>query len=763
MKTIPKAFEPSQFEDKIYENWEKSGYFRPEAVARNKKQETRNKQELSFSYDRKIDGKPFVISMPPSNVTGKLHLGHAIVMTLEDLMIRYHRLKGEPTLWLPGTDHAGIATQAVVDKALRKEGINKNELGREKFVERVWQWKEEYGGIIGQQVRKMGASCDWSRERFTLDEGLSEAVKEAFVTLYNKGLIYRGEYIVNWCPRCHTAISDDEVDHIEQQTKLYYFKYDKDFPITIATTRPETKLGDAGVAVNPKDKRYADFIGKEFKVHIDGVKRTIKVFADRNVDMEFGTGAVGVTPAHSAIDWKMAEENDLPKIKVIDENGRMTPEAGQYEGLKAKEAGEKLAEYLRSNNLMEKEEDYANNLSVCSRCNTPIEPLPSKQWFVKMKPLAEKAKKAVKDKEIEIIPKRFDKVYFHWMDNIKDWCISRQIWWGHRLPVYYRKQETVESGKLKVESKEDIYVGVKPPKDIENWVQDEDVLDTWFSSALWPFSTLGWPQKTKDLEYFYPTTVLETGYDILFFWVARMIMMGLELTGKIPFEKVYLHGLIRDENNVKMTKSIGNVINPLDVIEKYGADALRISLIVGATPGQDMAMGETKIKGYRNFTNKIWNASRFVMLRVTEGDLQSGETGTAVIKNLSIDEKLLTSADKKILKTHEEIKKIVTKKFDEYKFSQAGEFLYEYFWHQFCDEYIEQAKKQLSSGMDSEQNRQRNDQVAENTKKVLVKVLSETLIMLHPFVPFVTEAVWQELKNIYKDLSESIIIANWPE
>lgn len=758
MKNIEKAYQPEKFEDELYKNWEESGYFRPEI-----------KMGANLSYDRQKDGKPFVISMPPPNITGKLHIGHAMFVTLEDVMTRYHRLLGEPSLWVPGTDHAGIATQTVVDKELRKKGINKNEIGRDKFVDEVWKWKEEYGSTITKQLRKLGASCDWSRERFTLDEGLSQAVNEAFVKLYDKGLIYRGKYIVNWCPRCQTAIADDEVDYCEQHAKLYYFKYDKNFPITIATTRPETKFGDTGVAVNPSDKRYKEYIGKEFEIDLDGVKRKIKIFGDRTVDEKFGTGAVGVTPAHSIADWKMAEENDLPVIAVIDEYGRMTAEAGKYEGQKAKEAGEKLVAYLKENGLLEKKEDYQNNLSICYRCGAAIEPIPSMQWFVKMKPLAEKAKEAVKSGKIEIIPKQFEKIYFHWLDNIRDWCISRQLWWGHRIPVWY-KRENVKSQISNVKAKEDsIYVGVNPPKDAENWEQDSDVLDTWFSSGLWPFSTLGWPKETKDLQYFFPTTVMETGYDILFFWVVRMIMLSLELTGEIPFEKVYLHGLVRDEQNRKMSKSLGNALDPLDLIEKYGTDALRMAMVVGSTPGQDIAVGESKIKGYRNFSNKIWNASRFVLLRVSDGELKNGEIGGYKIDNLDIDEKILTEADKEVLRRHTETIELATKHLNNFKFSLAGELLYEYFWHYFCDQYIEQSKQQLldtitnNQETNNKQNPSSNIQISSNTKKILIKILSESLVMLHPFVPFVTEAIWQELKNIYPGLSDSIMIANWPK
>ena len=729
MKTFGKNWQHVEKEGELYNYWESSGYFKPE---------------------QNSDGKPFVIAVPPPNVTGKLHIGHAMFATLEDLMIRYHRLFGDAALWIPGTDHAGIATQSVVDKKLRKDGVNKNQLGREKFVAEVWRWKEEYGGKITQQLRALGSSCDWSRERFTLDEGLSEAVSQAFVHLYEKDLIYRGEYIVNWCPKCGTAISDDEVEHESQKAKLYYFKYDKNFPITIATTRPETKFGDTAVAVNPADSRYKNFVNQEFEIDLDGVKRKIKIIADRAVDKEFGTGAVGVTPAHSMIDWKMAEDHNLEKIKVIDEHGRMTDTTGKYQGLKVLEAREKLVEFLRLNDLLEKEQEIENNLAICYRCGGAIEPLPSLQWFVKMKPLVKKAREAVESGEIKIIPKRFEKVYFHWLDNIRDWCISRQLWWGHRVPVWYKRD-----ANLKL-SKEDIFVGEDLPEDIADWEQDPDVLDTWFSSALWPFSTLGWPDESaSDYQKFYPTTVMETGYDILFFWVARMIMMGLELTGKIPFKTVYLHGLVRDEQNRKMSKSLGNVLDPLDLIAKYGTDALRMALIVGSTPGQDLAVGESKIKGYRNFTNKIWNASRFVSLRVTEGDLQSGELGDARITDLDIDEKLLTSADKKILNQHEEIKKSVTAHIDKFQFSLAGEELYKYFWHEFCDQYIEEAKKQLED--------KENKKAIENTKKILIKILSESLVIMHPYLPFITEAVWQELREFTPDLAESIMISNWPK
>jgi len=837
-KTFNKTWQHSENEAELYKNWEAAGYFKPEISGKL----TADNSKLEAS------AKPFVIAIPPPNITGKLHIGHAYGTTLEDLMIRYHRLLGEPSLWIPGMDHAGIATQTVVDKELRKKGINKNEIGRKKFEEEVWKWKEEYGGKILQQLRAIGASCDWSRERFTLDAGLSDAVREAFVHLYKKDLIYRGEYIVNWCPKCGTAIADDEVEYEPQKAKLYFFKYDKNFPITIATTRPETKLGDTGVAVNPDDERYSEFVGREFEIDLDGVKGKVKIIADRAVDKDFGTGAVGITPAHSMADWRLAEDHNLEKIKVIDGHGRMTDEAGKYAGMKVLEAREKLVEYLKSASLLDKEEEIENNLSICYRCESPIEPLPSLQWFVKMEPLAAKAKEAVKSGKIKIIPKRFEKVYFHWLDNIRDWCISRQLWWGHRLPVWYKlagnpkskignskqtesnsniqnpKVSNLENSNLDIVSNFDIrasdfggeiFVGKEPPQDSENWRQDEDVLDTWFSSALWPFSTLGWPEAPRSLDevgpsfakategktggckslglsyapgitecdyaYFFPTSVLETGYDILFFWVARMIMMSLELTGEIPFETVYLHGLVRDEKNRKLSKSLGNVLDPLDLIAKYGTDALRMALIVGSTPGQDLAVDEAKIKGYRNFSNKIWNASRFVSLRVTDGDLQSGELGESRIDlpageagNLELSGELLTPADKKILDEHNKVIKSVTDNLNKFKFSYAGERLYEYFWHSFCDRYIEESKKQLDNSViaRSETTKQSGQEkiatpdklaMTINTKKILIKILSESLVLMHPYIPFVTEAVWQSLREFCPGLSESIMISTWPK
>ncbi len=727
-KTFNKNWQHLEIESKLYNNWEQSGYFKPEIS-----------QKLSAGSDQLSANKPFVIAIPPPNVTGKLHIGHAYGTTLQDLMIRYHRLLGDASLYIPGMDHAGIATQAVVDKKLRKEGINKNDIGREKFVEEVWKWKEESGGKILQQLRAIGASCDWDRERFTLDAGLSDAVRQAFIHLYEKDLIYRGLRTVNWCPKCHTAIADDEVEYKKEIGKFYWIKYG---PFILATSRPETKLGDTAVAVHPGDKRYKDMVGKKYM--IPGVLGDfeVEVVADNAVDPNFGSGAVKVTPAHSIIDFEISQRHNIPIKQVIDDRGRMMENSGKYAGMTTKEAREEIvADMMKLGLIDHVDENYEHNIAVCYRCGGQIEPIPSKQWFVKMKPLAEKARQAVESGEIEIIPKRFEKVYFHWLDNIRDWCVSRQLWWGHQIPVWYSDSEL---------SEEKIYVGENPP---EGYIQDEDVLDTWFSSALWPFSTLGWPNgSSEDYQRFYPTTVMETGYDILFFWVARMIMMGQELTGKIPFKTVYLHGLVRDEHNRKMSKSLGNALDPLDLIAKYGTDALRMGLIIGSTPGQDVAIGESKIRGYRNFTNKIWNASRFVSLRVTDGDLQSGEQGESKISDLNIDEKLLTKDDREILVLYKTAKDQVTKHLNKFEFSLAGESLYNFFWHTFCDQYIEKSKLQLD-----------DEKIKDNTKKILIKILSESLIMLHPFAPFVTEAVWQELREFTPNLAESIMISTWPK
>lgn len=706
MEELPKAYNALDHEQNIYHLWEESGAFVP-----------------------KIDSskKPFVISMPPPNVTGKLHIGHALFITIQDIMARYHRMKGDPTLWLPGTDHAGIATQNVVEKAIKKEGLNKRDLGREKFVERVWQWKQEYGDEITNQLRRMGASCDWTRERFTLDEGLSEAVNEAFKRLYDKGLIYQGLRTVNWCPRCHSAIADDEVEYKKELGKFYWIKYG---PFVLATARPETKLGDTAVAVHPTDKRYKDMVGKKYM--IPGVlgEFEVEVVADNAVDPEFGTGAVKVTPAHSMIDFEISQRHGLPIKQVIDENGRMMENTGKYAGMKTLEAREAILEDMQRMGLIDHiDENYEHNIATCYRCGARIEPIPSKQWFVKMKPLAEKAKKAVESGEIKIVPKRFEKIYFHWMDNIRDWCISRQLWWGHRIPVWYKGEE--------------IFVGKEAPKE-EGWTRDDDVLDTWFSSGLWPFSTLGWPdENADDYKYFYPTTIMETSYDILFFWVARMVMMGLELTDKVPFKTVYLHGLVRDEQNRKLSKSLGNGIDPIALSDKYGTDAVRMSLFVGTTAGNDSKIGESKIKGYRNFSNKIWNIARFTLTSMSPYN----------VKDL-VDESLQNNyceQDKKDLARLDEVVKKVTKYLDHYMFSQAGELLYNYTWHELADQIIEQTKERLAS--DDEQDKKA-------ALKKLYTILKKVLIMLHPFVPFVTEAIWQNLPDELRE-EKLLILEHW--
>lgn len=721
MIELDKAYNPKESEKDIYSLWEKSGAFTPK-IPKKAPSSAKATEGLTGSPANTVK-KPFTIMMPPPNVTGKLHIGHAMFITLEDILTRYHRMKGDPTLWLPGTDHAGIATQNVVEKQIKKEGKTRHDLGREEFIKRVWEWKNEFGGQITTQLRAMGASCDWSRERFTLDEGMSEAVNEAFVRLYEKGLIYRGLRTVNWCPRCHTAIADDEVEYKKEIGKFYWLKYG---PFTLATARPETKLGDTAVAVHPGDKRYKDMVGKKY--NIPGVLGEFEVIVveDNAVDPKFGTGAVKVTPAHSLVDFEIAQRHDIPLKQVIDENGRMMANTGKYTGMKTREAREAIVEDMQKMGLIDHiEENYEHNIATCYRCGGQIEPIPSKQWFVKMKPLSKKAKEAVKSGQIKITPKRFEKVYFHWMDNIRDWCISRQLWWGHQIPVWYKGEE--------------VFVGKNAPE-VEGWKQEEDVLDTWFSSGLWPFSTLGWPEETADYKYFYPTTIMETGYDILFFWVARMIMMGLELTGKAPFETVYLHGLVRDEQNRKMSKSLGNVLDPLDVADKFGTDAVRMSLVVGAAAGNDIAVGESKIKGYRNFSNKVWNISRFILMNLENSKLQ--------LKNQKFSDQ-----DKKDLARLEEVEQQTTKYLDNLQFSQAGELLYDFVWHEFADIMIEEAKPRLQSDLEE-------DCLAARAKLVLMLV--SILKMLHPFVPFVTETVWQKIPKEYKD-SENIISASWPK
>jgi valyl-tRNA synthetase len=836
---IPKAYEPKLTEDKIYQKWEESGFFNPD--------------NLTGTTE------PFVISMPPPNATGILHLGHASMLAYQDLMIRYARMQGKKALWIPGTDHAGIATQVKVEQLLAKDKLKKEDLGRKKFIEKVEEFVASSRSTIKNQVKKMGSSCDWSRERYTLDEGLSIAVSEIFTRMYNDKLIYKGNRIVNWCPCCQSTLSDDEVEHKEQTAKLYTFKYNKNFPFTIATTRPETKLGDTAIAVNPNDERYQKFIGQTFAVDFLGQKLNLKIIADEQVDMTFGTGALGVTPAHSLIDFEMAQKNNLPIIQIINEKNFITGRAEKYQGLTVKECKEKIVADLEQAGLIEKVEEIKNNLAICYRCDTAIEPLISEQWFIAVnkkitiannplfqnKSLKEVAIEVVKDEKINILPDRFNKTYFHWMNNLNDWCISRQIWWGHRIPVWYKKEdkkqkrelnfrnkqifELIKEGKKNIETralnpeeqdryfgdikkgdqlifnyiendttkeqllveiqdariykneddffvkenvnnilpgktKEDIktfwksingygekikqngiialeiknvnqiknnqniFVDIQPPSE-NGWVQDEDTLDVWFSSGLWTFSTLGWPEKTKDLETFHPTTVMETGYDILFFWVARMIIMTTYALGEIPFKNVYLHGLIRDEKGRKMSKSLGNGIDPLDMIDKYGTDALRMSMIIGCSAGSDMNLGESKIEGYRNFTNKLWNISRYILMNFEFR-----------ILNFELNDKKLTLADKWILSGLNNLILETTNHLDKYEFSLAGEKIRTFVWDDFADWYIEICK------------------IEKDKDEILFYVLTTVLKLLHPFMPFVTEEIWSKINT-----EKLLMITKWPE
>ena len=732
MSTLPKVYNPRETEQRLYRWWEERGYFTP---------------EIDWSK------KPFVISMPPPNVTGGLHMGHAMFVTLEDLMTRYHRMKGDPTLWLPGTDHAGIATQLQVEKELAKEGKTRWDLGREAFEARVWAWKEKYGGYITQQLRRLGASCDWTREKFTLDPDLSRAVIEAFVRLYEKGLIYRGTYMVNWSPNLQTAVSDLEVEYSEEPGTLYYFKYmlkGSDEYIPVATTRPETILGDTAVAVHPEDERYQKYIGKTVIVPILG--REIPVIADESVDREFGTGALKVTPGHDPHDYEIAQRHNLPIINIMNQDATLNENAGPYAGLDRFEARKKLWEDMERAGLTIKTEPYTMRVPRSQRGGEIIEPLISTQWFVKMKPLAEPALRAVRDGTIRIIPKRFEKVYFHWLENIRDWCISRQLWWGHRIPVWYvngREDEFVVA-----HNEEEAYQKARekygPDVKLE---QDPDVLDTWFSSALWPFSTLGWPDEDKeDYRYFYPTTVMETGYDILFFWVARMIMAGLEFTGKPPFYIVYLHGLVRDAKGRKMSKTLGNVIDPLEVIEKYGADALRFTLATGSAPGQDINLSMERIEGSRNFANKIWNMGRFV---VSNLEALSGEERDALADVTFGPDELaaLPLPERWIVSRIHQLIAEVTDHMEAFRFGEAGRAIYHFLWDEFADWYVEASKTRLYADENP------RGQRAMMARRVLVYVLERALRLLHPFMPFVTEELWQHLPH----RGEALIVAPWPE
>ena len=726
--SLPKAYEPQAVEAKWYRFWEEGGYFKP------RPNPTR---------------KPFVISMPPPNVTGALHLGHAITSTLEDIMIRYHRMQGDETLWVPGEDHAGIATQIVVERLLAKEGTDRHKIGREAFVGRVWQWVEQYKSRIQNQHRRLGASCDWSRERFTLDEGLSKAVREVFVRLYEEGLIYHGEGIINWCPVCMSAISDLEVNHVDTPGKLTYVRYPlKPLPgqsaadveyISVATTRPETILGDTGIAVNPNDPRYQNLIGRLAIVPVVG--REIPIVADEAVETAFGTGAVKVTPAHDPVDFEIGQRHQLPRVQVIGFDAKMTAEAGPYAGQDRFEARKNLVADLEKLGLVTKIEDYMVPLGRCQRSDTIIEPLISKQWFTRMKPLATPAINAVRYGQIKIVPERFNKTYFDWLENIHDWCISRQLWWGHRIPVWYCDA----CGEV-IASRED--VTSCPKCDSTALRQDEDVLDTWFSSWLWPFSTLGWPDNTSDLQRYYPNAVMETGYDIIFFWVARMVMSGIHFMGNAPFSTIYLHGLVRDAKGEKMSKSKGNVIDPLEVMDKFGTDALRFTLATSSTPGNDMKLIDERIVGNRNFANKIWNASRFVLMTTA-----SISGGVPTIDTLQPR----TLADRWILQRFERLTKLVTRLIEEFQFGEAGRQINDFFWSDYCDWYVEIAKIQM----------QGDEQAKQSTAAILRAVLDQSLRLLHPFMPFVTEEVWQYLYHFSEPDKESwpasaLIVAAWP-
>jgi len=731
MQKLPKTYDFNETEERLYQQWWDAGYFEP---ANDPKKP---------GFDPTI--KPFVISIPPANVTGSLHLGHAMFVSLQDLMIRYHRMKGEPTLWVPGVDHAGIATQLQVENKLRNEGTSREEIGREKFLEHTWAWKEQYGGIITQQIRRLGASCDWKRERFTLDEGLSVAVREAFVSLYEKGWIYRGPRMINWSPGLQTAISDLEVEYSTEQGKLFYFKYmisgSHEF-IPVATTRPETILGDTAVAVHPDDDRYRDLIGKTAIVPILG--REIPVIADEYVDREFGTGALKITPSHDPNDYEIGMRHKLEFINVLNKDATINENGGPYKGLDRFGCREKLWADMKAAGLVIREEPYQLNVPRSQRGGEIVEPMISRQWFVEIREMAEAGLKAVRNGHVKIVPERFEKVYFNWLENIQDWCISRQLWWGHRIPVWYCS----DCGEMTV-AREDPTAcqhcgGI-------NLQQDPDTLDTWFSSGLWPFSTLGWPEKTPDLDYFYPTSVLETAYDILFFWVARMIMDGLEFTGQVPFHTVYLHGLIRDEHGQKMSKTKNNAIDPLTVMDELGTDALRFTLLVGSSPGNDMNLSMKKVEANRNFANKLWNAGRYLI----------GSLGA--MPSEPEHEPEWTLADRWIKARLNQLRETVNRLFESYQFGEAGRQIYEFFWTEFADWYIEISKNQITEGGDR----------AYYTFQTLVEVFDTCLRFLHPFTPFVTEALWGHLKSACQETSprlsptggweDALIIARWPE
>lgn len=704
------TYDPKKVERDCYELWMRGQFFKP----------------------RKEGRDSFSIVMPPPNVTGSLHLGHALNNTLQDILTRWRRMQGKNVLWLPGTDHAGIATQARVEEELAKQGITRQDLGREEFLRRVWAWKEEYGGIITSQLRLLGASCDWSRERFTMDEVCSRAVREVFVRLFRKGLIYRGDYIINWCPKCRTTISDIEVEHEEVEGKLYFIRYpfaDGEGYVVVATTRPETMLGDTAVAVHPEDQRYQEFIGRTVVLPLIG--RRIPVIADRYVDPDFGSGVVKITPYHDPNDFEVAQRHVLPGINVIGKDARMTEEAGPYGGLDRYACRQRVIQDLEAQGYLEKVEDYRHAVGFCYRCNSAIEPLVSRQWFVKIRPLAEPALEAVKAGRLRFVPERFTKIYVDWVENARDWCISRQLWWGHRIPVWYCH----ECGYMQAYLDDPHSCEKCGSRNIE---QDPDVLDTWFSSALWPFSTLGWPADTKDLRTFYPTSVLVTGRDIIFFWVARMIFMGLEFLGEVPFREVLIHGLVLDALGRKMSKSLGNGVDPIEVIDEFGADTLRFMLVTGNTPGNDLRFHPERLESIRNFANKLWNASRFVLMNLS--DYEPG--GDLELRELS---------DRWIVSRYHALARQVTELLEDYELGEAARRLYDFIWGEFCDWYIELAKPRLYGRVGT------GDRVA--AQRVLDYVLSGILKLLHPFMPFITEEIWQHLPG----RQECLIVSPWPE
>ena len=713
-KELAKTYDPKAIEEKLYEKWCENKYFHAEV-------------------DR--SRKPFTTVMPPPNITGKLHMGHALDNTLQDILIRYKRMEGYNALWIPGTDHAAISTEVKVTNQLKEEGIDKKELGREGFLERTWQWKEEYAGTIENQLKKLGISCDWDRERFTMDEGCSKAVEEVFIKLYEKGYIYKGSRIINWCPKCKTSLSDAEVEHEEQEGHFWHIKYPivgTDRFLEIATTRPETLLGDTAIAVHPDDERYQDIIGKN--VILPLVNREIPIVADYYVDKEFGTGAVKITPAHDPNDFEVGKRHDLEEINVMNDDATINEKGGKYAGMERYEARKAIVKDLEEQGYLVKVVPHTHAVGTHDRCGTTVEPLIKQQWFVKMEELAKPAIEALKSGELKFVPERFDKIYLHWLENIKDWCISRQIWWGHRIPAYYCD----ECGEMVVQK------GHAPEKcphcGCTHFTQDEDTLDTWFSSALWPFSTLGWPDKTEDLDYFYPTDVLVTGYDIIFFWVIRMVFSGYEHTGKSPFHTVLIHGLVRDSQGRKMSKSLGNGIDPLEIIDKYGADALRLTLVTGNAPGNDMRFYNERVEASRNFANKVWNASRFIMMNMDEN----------IIDEPSHD--LFTPADRWILSAANTLAKDVTDNMDKFELGIAVQKVYDFIWDEFCDWYVEMAKFRIY-------HKEEAPEAANCALWVLKTVLAQGLKLLHPFMPFITEEIYGALVPE----EESLMMSEWPK